>query len=256
MPVLTDGPWTERILGGFDLETTGPEPESARIVTACLAYFHDGKLSKRTWLLDPGCEIPEGATEVHGISTEKARAEGMDYAAGLAEITNCLAWLWGQGAVVSIYNGSYDCTVMAAESNRIGANKLWRPGPVVDPYVIDKYWDPDRREKRTLGMVAAHYDVELANAHDAGDDTMAAMRLAWVLARKFPEVGALSVPELMDAQAKWHRHNSDSYRDWATTKAAKLRARIEELTQRAAELERRAANPDSGWPLRAGVQTS
>ncbi|KZM72261.1 exonuclease domain-containing protein [Nocardia terpenica] len=255
MPVLTDGPWTQRILGGFDLETTGPEPETARIVTACLAYFHEGKLSKRTWLLDPGCEIPQGATEVHGISTEQARAEGMDYTAGLAEITNALNWLWDQGAVVAIYNGAYDCTVMAAESARTGA-RVWRPGPVVDPYVIDKYWDPDRREKRTLRMVAAHYGVALENAHNADDDSMAAMRLAWVLARTYPEVGALTVPQLMDAQALWHRHNSDSYRNWAITKAANLRARIEELAQRAAELERRAANPDSGWPLRQGVQTS
>ncbi|MGW4866231.1 hypothetical protein ACWEO6_33780, partial [Streptomyces sp. NPDC004291] len=69
MPAVSEGPWTGHVLGGFDLETTGPEPESARIVSACLAYFAGGQLHKRTWLLDPGCEIPAGATEVHGITT-------------------------------------------------------------------------------------------------------------------------------------------------------------------------------------------
>lgn len=250
-----EGPWTERILGGFDLETTGPEPESARIVSACLAYFLDGQLHKRNWLLDPGCEIPEGATAVHGISTEQARAEGMEYAAGLAEIASCLEWLWARGAVVSIYNGSYDCTVMASESARLGKGP-WRPGAVVDPYVIDKHCDPNRREKRTLGNVAAHYEVPLENAHNADDDTVAAMRLAWVLARSFPEVGAMTVSQLGDAQALWHQENTDSYRDWATEKAAALRARADELQQRATELALRAANVDGGWPLRRGVQTS
>ena len=68
--------WADR-LGVFDLETTGVDVEMARIVTACIAVLDaDGAVVQRwDWLADPGVEIPEAASAVHGITTERARAE-------------------------------------------------------------------------------------------------------------------------------------------------------------------------------------
>ncbi|MBM4595072.1 hypothetical protein GS454_18550 [Rhodococcus hoagii] len=72
--------WTAAPMAAFDLETTGPIPTNARIVTAHLALI-DGKVtSGRNWLLNPQQGIPEGATAVHGITTEHAREHGQDYA--------------------------------------------------------------------------------------------------------------------------------------------------------------------------------
>ncbi len=48
--------WHQGPLVGFDLETTGTDVESDRIVTAALVRLEpDGTVSEqRTWLLDPG----------------------------------------------------------------------------------------------------------------------------------------------------------------------------------------------------------
>ena len=51
--------WADR-LGVFDLETTGVDVETARVVTACIAVLDaDGQVLDRwDWIADPGVEIP------------------------------------------------------------------------------------------------------------------------------------------------------------------------------------------------------
>ncbi|MFF1963764.1 exonuclease domain-containing protein, partial [Streptomyces sp. NPDC058232] len=67
--------WHRRPLSGFDLETTGVDPESARIVTGCAVRFGGGQPSTaRSWVVDPGVDIPAEATAVHGWTTEAARS--------------------------------------------------------------------------------------------------------------------------------------------------------------------------------------
>jgi DNA polymerase-3 subunit epsilon len=79
------------MLAAFDTESTGVNTESDRIVTACIAHIDgtgSGAPVVREWLVDPGIEIPEGAVKVHGITTERARAEGMSPAPAVAEIAD------------------------------------------------------------------------------------------------------------------------------------------------------------------------
>ena len=75
-----DDPWM-----GFDTETTGVRALKDRLVTAALVLRIDGASYRSgvsapdqvaTWLTDPGIEIPEQATAVHGITTEQARRDG------------------------------------------------------------------------------------------------------------------------------------------------------------------------------------
>jgi DNA polymerase-3 subunit epsilon len=48
-------PWFAGPLVGFDLETTGIDPATARIVTASLVFLPAGgpATARRTWLVDP-----------------------------------------------------------------------------------------------------------------------------------------------------------------------------------------------------------
>ncbi|MER6923464.1 exonuclease domain-containing protein, partial [Streptomyces spiralis] len=69
--------WHRELLIGFDLETTGTDPREARIVTAAVIEVREGEpVGHREWLADPGVEIPPDAVAVHGISNERAAAEG------------------------------------------------------------------------------------------------------------------------------------------------------------------------------------
>ncbi|HEU4849297.1 MAG TPA: hypothetical protein VFS93_02700, partial [Terrimesophilobacter sp.] len=56
-------------LGVFDLETTGIDVRTSRIVSANVSVIDAaGAVIERTdWLADPGIEIPPQASAVHGI---------------------------------------------------------------------------------------------------------------------------------------------------------------------------------------------
>ncbi|MGO3032108.1 MAG: exonuclease domain-containing protein, partial [Microbacterium gubbeenense] len=94
----------------FDLETTGVDVTSDRIVTAYVGVL-DGAgnvVEAHDWLADPGIEIPEGAARVHGISTERARAEGRDACEVVDEIVSAVRALLAAGIPVVAYNAAFD----------------------------------------------------------------------------------------------------------------------------------------------------
>lgn len=194
-------PWTDAPLAGFDLETTAPDPLTARIVSASLVM---SGADTTNWLLDPGIAIPAEAAAIHGITTDTARTNGLDYALGYSDIRTRLERAWALGFTVVAYNASYDLTVMDREGRRLGHSPLIC-GPTADPYVIDRQFDRYRKGKRTLGVTCEHYGISLGVAHEASHDAIAAIELTRTLAHRFAaELGRLTAPQLMTAQAGWH----------------------------------------------------
>ncbi|WP_231330503.1 exonuclease domain-containing protein [Actinomadura graeca] len=203
--------WANGRLCGFDVETTGADPEQARIVSATVVLVGAGRPTHTFRLLvDPGVEIPAASTAVHGITNERARAEGRAPADALAEITRLLRTTWERGVPVVAFNGSYDLTVLDRELGRHLGAGVTVTGPVVDPHIIDRALDR-RRGKRTLEETCRHYRVRLDGAHDATEDALAAARLAWRLARHYvAQVGEPPLAELHDRQVEWSRQWADS----------------------------------------------
>ncbi len=69
--------WHREPLIGFDPETTGTGPHEARIATGRVIEVRAGEpTGRRERPADPGEEIPADAVAVHGISDERAAAEG------------------------------------------------------------------------------------------------------------------------------------------------------------------------------------
>jgi hypothetical protein len=59
--------WHDGRLCAFDIETTGVDYETDRIVTAAVALVGGGLVTEQAnFLLDPGVEIPESATQASG----------------------------------------------------------------------------------------------------------------------------------------------------------------------------------------------
>lgn len=211
------GSWAQSRLVGFDLETTGVEPATARIVTAA---FVDSADQVRTWLADPGIEIPESARAVHGITTEFAQANGATATQVISELCAEFAALREEGAVVVGHNVVYDLSVMAAEVAR------HRPDidfpsiipTIIDTFVVDKHIDPYRKGKRTLIETAKTYRVELLDAHDAAADALAALDISRALAEKSTEISAMSNDEIMAAQADWKHSQSAGLQAWLRKK--------------------------------------
>ncbi|MDU5017812.1 MAG: 3'-5' exonuclease [Corynebacterium sp.] len=185
----------------FDLETTSANPKQARIVTSALVRIDGRDVQKNEHLADPGIEIPQEATNVHGITTEKARAEGRPHEVVLKDTVEAIKAAWEDGLTLIVYNAAFDLTVLRSLTGDFTVT-----GPVYDPYVIDRVSDKWRKGKRTLGAVCEHYGVELGNAHEATADALAAARVAWKQVRQhYPNLAQMEENELMEFQAvKWY----------------------------------------------------
>lgn len=203
-------------LGVFDLETTGIDVTTSRIVSAHVGVIGpDGAVLEQTdWLADPGVEIPEQASAVHGITTERARAEGRPAAIVVGEIVAALADVLHRGIAVTIYNASYDLSLLAAEARRYGLSPLLEPAPIIDPLVLDKAVDRYRKGKRTLEAAAVHYGVSLTDAHDAGADAVAAGRVAQALAANFPAELDIDAMALHERQVAWGAEQAASFQEY------------------------------------------
>lgn len=227
--------WHLGRLCGFDLETTSPDPLTARIVTACVVRCGAGHPTEPiTWLTDvDGEEIPEGAAAIHGVSTERARAEGVDLRAAVEEILTALSDAAMDGVPIVAMNARYDLTLLDREAQRYGMTALTqRRGTlrVIDPYVLDKQVDRYRPGKRTLTHLCQHYAVPLGDAHSADADAIAACRVAWRQGQRYEQLVGMSLDELHQAQI-----------GWAAEQAASLQAHFRET------------NPDAvvegDWPI-------
>ncbi|MFJ2720485.1 3'-5' exonuclease [Streptomyces sp. NPDC087437] len=217
--------WHRELLIGFDLETTGTDPREARIVTGAVIEVRGGEpAGRREWLADPGVEIPADAVAVHGISNERAAAEGEPADRVAEAIADVLTGYWKTGVPVVAYNAAFDLTLLSAELRRYGVPSLSdrlggaEPGPVVDPYTIDRWADRYRPGKRTLEAVCAEYGVVLDAAHDASADALAAARLAAAIAGRHSKVAALGPAELHRRQIEWHAAWAADFQDFLRRK--------------------------------------
>lgn len=206
--------WTAGERAAFDLETTGRDPQEARIVTASVVLVDaTGTVTREwEWLADPGIEIPAEAAAVHGVTTERARAEGRPAAEVTAQLHDVLSGLWRAGIPVLAFNAAYDLTVLARESERHGLPAP-APMPVLDPFVLNKQVHRYRRGKRTLGALCEEYGVVLDAAHTSAADALATERLATALVERFAELER-PAEELHELQIGWAAEQAASLQEY------------------------------------------
>lgn len=202
--------WHNLPRAAFDLETTGRDPLTARLVTASIALVdaQGNLLEQHEWLADPGVPIPEEAASVHGISTGTAVAHGSPAALVVRQVAGVLQGYFDAGIPVLAFNARYDFTVLASEGARHGVG-VPAPFPVLDPYVMDKHADRYRPGKRTLSAMCAHYGIELQHAHTSAADVLATLGVGAELARCFPQLRR-PAPELHESQVLWAFHQAAS----------------------------------------------
>lgn len=260
----TIAPWHTGPIIGFDLESTGVDIESDRIVTATVVRDVPGSApEKHNWLVDPGVEIPAGATEVHGITTEHARANGRDAAEAVREIVHTLAdhLCILDGPPLVIYNAPFDHSLLDRECRRYGIPTLADYAEAarvqiytIDPLVIDKAGNRFVKGKgqRRLTPTCARYGVTLDNAHNSEADVVAAIALARAMVKEYPQIGAAPLEKLHEWQVRWHTSQTHSFADFL------LRVSAGKPLEERLELETKAASvrAEAGqWPIRPFVPT-
>lgn len=231
--------WHTGRMAGFDVESTGVDPEADRIVTACIVQVGGGEdPDGGIWIADPGVEIPAEASAVHGFTTEAARAWGRPAADVVDELVATLASLAADGMPIVAMNASFDLTMLDREARRHGITPLvdlvGDQLRVIDPKVIDKKIDRYRRGGRTLTDLCQHYQVALDGAHAADADAIAACRVAWRIAQQEPVIADADLEFLHDKQTEW---------------AAEQAASLTEYFARTPGKEHLASGVRGNWPL-------
>jgi DNA polymerase-3 subunit epsilon len=225
--------WAESI-AVFDLETTGLDLKTARIVTACAVEINSaGQIigKNQEWLANPGIDIPEAASNVHGVTTQMAREQGRNPEAVISEILETISGFLARGIPVVAYNAPYDFTILHYEAMRYNLDPLVDPKPIIDPLVMDKFVDQYRPGKRTLEVVAKIHGISLSEAHNATADAVAAGRVAQAIIRKYADKLPNDLNELHQAQVEWSAKQDDGFESF-----------------------KRRTNPDftiqRGWPIK------
>lgn len=205
----------------WDTESTGVDVENDRIVTAALVWIEPGKtpLSKHH-LINPGVDIPEGATAIHGITTARAQAEGVEPGPVLDEVAVGLVDALNAGWPLVGMNCVYDFTLLDRELRRHRLptlpERLGRPiAPVVDALVLDR---AVRKVKgfggRKLTQLCEVWGVRIDGAHDANFDALAAARVAWRIVSRTPRLKAMSLAELHAFQVEARVAQQAEMRAW------------------------------------------
>jgi DNA polymerase-3 subunit epsilon len=196
---------------GWDTETTGVRVDEARIVTAAIVV-RGGNLPNRTfsYIINPGVPIPPEASAVHGVTDERAQAEGAEPKEELEDIASRLTAALIHGMPVVAFNQSFDWSVLHYELVRHGlttmADRLGRePYTLLDPHVIDRQCTPRLRGSglRKLKPTCERYGVALDDWHTAEADALAALLLADAQFDYHPQLADMSPQQLYAAQKAW-----------------------------------------------------
>lgn len=192
--------WYEDPILIVDFETTGLG-EKDRVIQIGLARFERGKVID-TWgsLVWAGIEIPQEATNIHGIRT--------------VDIANAPPWVaivpkiieMSRGAHPAAYNQSFDKRMFSSEMRRLSLEMTHVPLPIFHPY--HRWIDPliwirsvDRFVKGTgrhkLATVCERRGIPLPNAHDAVADAVAAGHVLWDMRN---EIGDMTATEMLRQQ--------------------------------------------------------
>lgn len=236
--------WHEQRLVGLDVETTGVDLDSDRIVATAISVVGGGLPPEHYyWLVDPGVEIPADATAIHGITTERVRAEGRCPQEAVREIITTLTEQSRQGVPIVAFNARFDFTMLDREARRYRLPGIEsHPGTsisVIDPYVLDKHFDRFRKGKRTLTALCEHYRVSvdmpyyrvnLDMSYASNTHAIATILLARQLVGRVEELWTVDPAGLHRSQI-----------DWAAGQAASLEVYL-----------RREGRPDRveyEWPI-------
>jgi len=170
----------ERALCFFDLETTGADVASDRIVELCLLRIDaSGATEARTRRVNPGRPIPPEATAIHGIRDEDVANEPpfRELARGLLEFV-------GDADLAGFNVQRFDVPLLDREFREAGLDLKLSSRLVVDAMTIFH-----RKEPRHLSAAVRFYlDREHVGAHGAEADVLATAEVLDAQLARYPDL--------------------------------------------------------------------
>lgn len=164
----------------FDLETTGTNINSDRIIEICyLKIYPNGNEESKTLRINPEMHIPETSTAIHGIHDEDV-ANCPRFKEVAATIAKDI-----EGCDLGGFNSNrFDIPVLAEEFLRAGIDIDLSRRKFVDVQVIYH-----KLEQRTLSAAYKFYcNKNLEDAHTAEADTRATYEVLQAQLDRYPDI--------------------------------------------------------------------
>lgn len=174
----------------FDIESTGVETETARIIElSCIKFNPDGTKEEKTILVNPETPIPLESSEIHGITDEdvKDKPTFKQYAQSVRN--------WFYDCDLAGFNSdNYDVPLLSAEFERAGLQGInWNPN-LLDIMKLYRLLYPNTLSdvyKRLTGK-------ELEGAHGAVADILATKEIADILILQLKQTAEESLKTIGD----------------------------------------------------------
>ena len=166
---------------GFDLETTGVNPQQDRPVQISLVHADDSGYSRVliNTLCNPCMPIDPEAAKIHGISDEQIRNHP-DYLIALFNMQILIERMHTDEILITMNGKSFDLPMADACMGQDVLGHL----PHFDVYQAACRYFPDLKVRK-LGALYQHFFQEaLSGAHDATVDVLASIRIAKEMSKK------------------------------------------------------------------------
>ncbi len=173
----------------FDLEATGLEPSTDRIVEFCFVELNGelqpGQVFKS--LVEPGIPVPPEVTAIHGLSDDDLRGQPK-FASFAGKIQRLV-----DGSVMIAHNSRFDLALLHYELVRAGQKGVSPNHPVIDTLAIEHLVNG-----HNLGAAYARYCGEdLSGAHRAEADTLATIAVLREQRARYPDALGPSVDDIL-----------------------------------------------------------
>lgn len=188
--------WRDLRIVAFDTETTGLNPEEGhRVIEFAgveLRVDGEGRVAdvvRHEWMFNPGAPIPREVTEVNHIRDEDV-ADKPPFERHAAAVHALMA-----GAVLVAHNLPFDQRFLTVEFRR--CNLGWPVAAAeVDTSDLSRLFFKEARSHR-LGELCTRLNIELVEAHRAGNDAEACGRSFLAMAERF------GAPTELDGLGDW-----------------------------------------------------
>ena len=177
-----------RPLASLDLETTGTDPATSRVVeVGVVKRYPDGGERVISWRINPGVPIPTDASVIHSITD----ADVATYPP-FADVAEDIAATLAGCDLVGFNLRAFDLPLLRAEFARCGV--AW---PCDGAHVIDAFTIYRERERRDLPAAVRHYlGREHVGAHGAVADARATLEIVHAQVARYADLAGLDVAAL------------------------------------------------------------
>ncbi|MCL2129183.1 MAG: 3'-5' exonuclease [Treponema sp.] len=160
------------IFTAFDLETTGLDPKTDKIVEiGAVKFDNKGLIARFSTLINPGIPMPKEAERVNNISDKMLK----DKPAINGVFPDFLRFI--QGTILLAHNTSFDCNFINEKLKEFPSSPFPAlPNRIVDTLLLSREVFP-AFQSHSLQNLASALQINAIDAHRAEDDARLCMEI-------------------------------------------------------------------------------